>query len=434
MNNRTAGSKPASALFSVFTCLWIIVFLTEFVKGALLVTVLPVYMNDTLGLPAFTISLAFSLQYVGDNLLRSPTGWLAEHVGLRGTIAAGLLLSWAAVVVIAFSMTGVSLVVACALLGIGTAPIWPVVMSTISMEADLNGGTGAKMGSIQIATLAGTGAGPIVSNLLVGDSYQVVFWVLFGVMAAVTAAAFLLPRRMMAPLTPKNVRRSHSGYPFPKKVRRVVKRHTVRSVYSIRKVFRALTALKLTPLLYPAMFLQSFAIGILTPVISVYIRNELGMTPGQFNILLIVGGGVAVVGMIPAGRLVDKYGTRWFLHIGFLFAVIALCGIASTHAMTLVWCFILTAGVGFAMILPAWNTLLAELVPEKERGAIWGVFLTLQGLGTVLGPLAGGWTWDHLGPQAPFWASAISMALLLLIHAPMSRASRRRTRTVQPHG
>lgn len=430
MNEQGLGTKLPSKRFSVFGCLWIIVFLTEFVKGSLLVTVLPVYMNDTLGLPALTISLAFSLQYVGDNLLRSPTGWLAEHVGLRWTIVGGLLLSWAAVVVIAFSMTGVSLIVACTLLGIGTAPIWPVVMSTISMEADLNGGTGAKMGSIQIATLAGTGAGPIVSNLLVGDSYRVVFWVLLSVMAIVTAAALFLPRRMLAPLTPKLIRRSHSGFSFPKRVHRVLKRHTVRSVYSVRKVLRALSALKLTPLLYPAMFLQSFAIGILTPVISVYIRNELGMTPGQFNMLLIVGGGVAVAGMIPAGRLVDKFGTRWFLHIGFLLAVIALCGLASTHTMTLVWSFVLTAGVGFAMILPAWNTLLAELVPEKERGAIWGVFLTLQGLGTVIGPLAGGWTWDRFGPQAPFWASAISMGLLLLIHAPMSRTSRRGARTV----
>ncbi|WP_018975596.1 MFS transporter [Saccharibacillus kuerlensis] len=430
MNKRLIGSKPTSRLFSVFTCLWIIVFLTEFVKGALLVTVLPVYMNDTLGLPALTISLAFSLQYIGDNLLRSPTGWLAEHVGLRWTIVGGLLLSWAAVGVIAFSMTGVSLIAACTLLGIGTAPIWPVVMSTISIEAELNGGTGAKMGSIQIATLAGTGAGPLISNLLVGNSYQIVFWVLFSVMALVTAAALLLPLRMMTTLTPKVVRRSHSGFPFPKRIRRVVKRHTVRSVYSVRKVFRALQALKLTPLLYPAMFLQSFAIGILTPVISVYIRNELGMSPGQFNMLLIIGGGVAVVGMIPAGRLVDKFGTRWFLHIGFLLAVIALCGLASTHEMTFVWCFILTAGVGFAMILPAWNTLLAELVPEKERGAIWGVFLTLQGVGTVVGPLAGGWTWDTFGPQAPFWASAISMALLLIIHAPMAWSSRRRARAV----
>ncbi|WP_037289684.1 MFS transporter [Saccharibacillus sacchari] len=424
MNKRIEGAKSMPKLFSVFTCLWIIVFLVEFVKGALLVAVLPVYMHDTLRLSALTISLAFSLQYVGENLLRSPAGWMAEHVGLRGTITGGLLLSWAAVVVIAFSMTGPSLITACALLGIGTAPIWPVVMSTISMDAQQNGGTGSKMASIQIATLAGTGAGPVVSNLIIGDTYRVVFWVLLGVMAVVTAAAILLPRQMFTPLTPKLIRRPHAGFSFSKKVHRLVKRHTVRSAYSVRKVFRALTALKLTPLLYPAMFLQSFVIGILSPVISVYIRNELGMTPGQFNLLLIVGGGVAVVGMIPVGKLVDKFGTRWFLHIGFLLAVVALSGLASTHAMLMVWSFVLTAGLGFAMILPAWNTLLAELVPEKERGAIWGVFLTLQGLGTVIGPLAGGWTWDHIGPQAPFWASAISMVFLLLIHASMSRATR----------
>ncbi len=419
-------SKPK--FFSLFSCLFIIVFLTEFVKGALFVTVLPVYMNDALGLPALTISLAFSLQYVGENVLRSPAGWMAEHVGLRGTIAAGLLLSWAAVVVIAFSMTGPSLIVACTLLGIGTAPIWPVVMSTISMEAEATGDTGSRMGIIQIATLAGTGAGPLISNLLIGDSYRVIFWVLVFVMALVTSAALLLPRKMRS-VAPRLARRPRIDLSMPSRVRRVVKRRAIRSVYSVRKVIRALLALKLTPLLYPAMFLQSFAIGILSPVIAMYIRNELGMTAGQFNLLLIVGGGVAVVGLIPAGKLVDRFGTRWFLHIGFLMAVIALAGLASTHTMSLVWCFVLTAGVGFAMILPAWNTLLAQLVPEKERGAIWGVFLTLQGAGTVLGPLAGGWTWDHIGPQAPFWASAISMALLLVIHAPIAWSSRR-ARTV----
>ncbi|MDO3409338.1 MFS transporter [Saccharibacillus sp. CPCC 101409] len=419
MNNRLIGSEPKPKLFSVFACMWAIVFLTEFVKGALLVTVLPVYMHNSLGLSTFTVSLAFSLQYVGDNALRSPAGWLAEHVGLRRTVAAGLLISWAAVAVMAISMTSASLVIACALLGIGTAPIWPVVMSTISMESEASGGAGTKMGIIQIATLAGTGGGPLVANLIVGDSYRIVFWVLLGIMALVTAAALLLPGRMRWSV-PKIARRPHAHFSFPKRVRRVVKRRTVRSVYSVRKVFRALTALKLTPLLYPAMFLQTFAIGILTPVITVYVRNELGLTPGQFNVLLIVGGGVAVAGLIPAGRLVDKFGTRWFLHIGFLLAVIALAGFASTRAMPLVWCSVVIAGLGFAMILPAWNTLLAQLVPETERGAIWGVFLTLQGAGTVLGPLAGGWTWDSLGPQAPFWASASSMALLLLIHASMA--------------
>lgn len=69
-------------------------FLVEFVKGALIVSILPVYMGDVLHLSAFAIGLSFSLQYIGDNVFRSPAGWFIERVGFRLTMMLGLLLTF----------------------------------------------------------------------------------------------------------------------------------------------------------------------------------------------------------------------------------------------------------------------------------------------------------------------------------------------------
>ncbi|KHF36663.1 major facilitator superfamily transporter [Paenibacillus sp. P1XP2] len=67
-----AGAAAVKRLRSpFFVGLLIIIFLVEFMKGSLLVAVLPVYMKNSLGLSAHTIGIAFSLQYIGDNLFRS---------------------------------------------------------------------------------------------------------------------------------------------------------------------------------------------------------------------------------------------------------------------------------------------------------------------------------------------------------------------------
>jgi len=94
---------------------------------------------------------------------------------------------------------------------------------------------------------------------------------------------------------------------------------------------------------------------------------------------------------------------------------------ATTRILFWIWIFVVGIGLSYAMILPAWNSLLAKLVPTQERGMIWGLFLTLQGSGLVIGPLVSGKLWDSISPQAPFFVSASSMFILFCIHWIMIR-------------
>lgn len=412
----------------VFVCLWLLIFLVEFVKGGLLVTLLPVYMGHVLGLPAFAIGVAFALQYVGDNALRGPAGWLAERLGFRMIMSIGMILVLGAVFIMATEKSTGWLILACGVMGIGSAPLWPCVMSKITDLSHADGKYGTSMSIIEIASLGGAGLGPVTVNWISDTSYQSTLWMMLICMTVVLAIALCLPgRKESASIATVNnhsidqtndnntsLTENQLSEPNLSISRITVKQRLQQYIVLIR-------SLHIHPLLYPALFLQSFALGILTPIITLYVISQLGLTPAYFNGLLIAGGGVTALGLIPAGRLIDRWGSRYFLHIGFLLAGTALIGIASTTILAWIWIFVVCVGLSYAMILPAWNSLLANLVPAQERGMIWGLFLTLQGSGLVIGPLVSGKLWDIISPQAPFFVSASSMFILFGIHWIMIR-------------
>ncbi len=68
-------------------------------------------------------------------------------------------------------------------------------------------------------------------------------------------------------------------------------------------------------------------------------------------------------------------------------------------------------GVGYAFVLPAWNSILLRLLPADVRGAGLGVAMTIEGMGGIIGPLVGGLLWQWSNPSSPFYLSG---GLLLL--------------------
>src|SRR5690606_18480648 len=100
----------------------------------------------------------------------------------------------------------------------------------------------------------------------------------------------------------------------------------------------------------------------------------------------------------PSGKLVDRYGTRWLLHIGFLLGSAAIAMFALTTERTLVWIMVALIGFSYALIIPAWNAMIASYVPADSRALIWGFFLTIEGGGMVVGSILSGRLWDSFGP------------------------------------
>jgi MFS family permease len=358
-------------------------------------------MKTALGMSAFMIGLSFSLQYIGDNLFRSPLGWLIDKVGYRGGMLFGLVLAFLSVVLLAFAGRPFTAAAGCLLLGVGTSPLWPCVVTGVTEVAGERG-KASILSTVHIAWLTGTGTGPIVMNVLVRDDFALPFGIVVLCMGAAAVLAVFLPSRPRAPAAPSAAGKGAS-------LARVARR--------ISRYWREVRAsLAARRRLFPAMFLQTFALGLLTPVVTLYARDVMGLTGEQYSLYIVLCGGLTVGLLWPIGRLVDRYGGVRFLRFGFAGAACALLALPLVHAHAALFAVGMVIGLAYACVIPAWNALIAGTVPAQKRGAVWGVYLTINGMGMVIGPLVSGLLWDRLGPPAPFVASGCVLILLLFFH------------------
>lgn len=367
----------------------IVLGLMEFVRGALVFTLLPYYGQYAAGFSVGVIGTAISLHYVFDNLFRLPAGWMVDRFGGKWLVTAGLVISGLGVFLVYTHHNALFFIMGAALFGLGVSPAWPAVISgaVANMPAHQ---TGEALSKVFIAWLVGAGLGPVAVNFVIGKSYGVSFMLLFGVLtAAVVLTAVTL---------------SHSAdmaNPLPKAI---FLKELLRELFSLR-------------VLYPGMFVQTLSVGILTPIFAIYGREELGLTPSQLNYFLIGAGIFTVLLLVPAGKFADRLGVKWPLAGGFLGAAVSLLLFPMQKSVVLAMIVAIGVGISYSFILPAWNGLMAKVVSPEKRGTMWAVFMTIEGLGTAVGAYIGGKVWDVLGHWAPFYTSAFFLGTMAAFYA-----------------
>ena len=187
-----------------------------------------------------------------------------------------------------------------------------------------------------------------------------------------------------------------------------------------RTLQRVRSTLNVNPLVYPALFMQSFVIGLLSPVITLYTRTDLNISPNLYSLLLIAGGGITVVALLPVGKMVDRFGTKPFLNIGFNGGSKLVCFLCINIHSCRFWCCYAcrhqlchdSSGLEYFC---------CHADSQRRTGSDLGFFLTLQGSGMVVGPIVSGLLWDHISHPAPFIASALVMGGLFVVHFILAR-------------
>ncbi|MFK7696149.1 MFS transporter [Paenibacillus sp. HJGM_3] len=418
LNSIRAFWSKQKQLFTPFVLqLLVIMFLIEFVKGAILISILPVYMQSALSLSAVIIGWTLAVQYIGDNAFRGPIGWVIDKAGYRPVMLTGVALTFISVLMLVLFSHFAWLIVACALLGIGTSPLWPCVI-TGATESGGQEANGTMMSVIYMSWLTGVGLGPIVINFFVTDTYATAFRILLVLTGLSVIIAMFLPGQKGGGGY-RAVYQLWKARPSRGNARPLSERLEAWTADRIRRsrqyIAEVKASLHVSWVFYPALFLQTFAIGLLTPVLTIYARSVLELTPAQYSLFLVLGGGITVLFLIPVGKLVDRFGARKFVNAGLLVSSSALMLFTVSENVTTLFMMVTLLGCGFALIIPSWNALIASVIPKEKRGAVWGFFLTIEGSGTVLGPIVSGLLSDHIGYHAPFIASGIVILVMFVL-------------------
>lgn len=74
----------------------------------------------------------------------------------------------------------------------------------------------------------------------------------------------------------------------------------------------------------------------------------------------------------------------------------------------------------YAVASPAYFAFMQDLFPDKQRGSLTGIFLTIYDFGALAGPIIGFLVYDNVSAALPFIMSGalgVATVLALLVHA-----------------
>lgn len=373
--------------------LYISVFLMRFSFGLVLFT-LPLYLPRQ-EFSNFVVGIIAAAYPVTEIIAAPAIGVLVDRFGRRRWIYFGLTLSTLALFAFTLNTAVGYLVIVHAVQGLAAAMI---VVSTLTMVTDVStaANRGREMGIYDFANLGGYVVGISVAGLFVRTNLIVAPFYFGSTLAAVGAIfAYLRVREK--------------------------KTHVLRSALSPVQTLRLLLTDKRAAAMFPIWLSVTTFIGM-----ALTFGPRFGPSP-LFTSFFIAGVVLVLAFSQPFfGHLSDRYGRDRLMMLG----MVSLIGLFATvitllrHRLDLMYAapFLVVFGVGSFAFAPAALASLGDLAPERGRGTTMGIYSVVISLGTVIGPLLGGYLLDRYGLSSLFYAGIIiliaAMTFAILIVGP----------------
>jgi len=120
----------------------------------------------------------------------------------------------------------------------------------------------------------------------------------------------------------------------------------------------------------------------------------------------------------PLGSLSDRLGRKKLMLTGWLVYGLVYLGLAISRTGGQVWALFGLYGIYYALTEGTAKALVADLVPQEQRGTAYGYFNAAIGITALPASLIAGGLWQWVDPAAPFFFGA-TMALIagVLLHS-----------------
>lgn len=313
-------------------------------------------------------------------------GWLGDRYGRKAMLIRALFGFAFSSILMAFAQTVEQLFILRLIQG-GVSGFIAATLA-IAATATPREHMGYAMGVLQTSLTTGMIIGPFVGGLLADQiGYRNIFFVTggFGLMAG--ALVFWLVQEK----DPSRDKRWVGGW-----------------ISNFRFVFTSPALLTI----FAGSVVVQFAIMSIQPVLSLFVE---ALRPGSEHLATIAGGVFAVAGLASLisspfwGKSGDRIGYKRVLSITLLGGGITCFPQAFVSRIYQLFLLRFVHGLFGGGILPALNTLTTLNVPEERRGGVLGIARSGLLIGSVLGPISGGYLAASLGIRSVFIIAGILM-------------------------
>lgn len=358
----------------------------------MIINLLPLFLTNVLGASTGIIGLIEGAAETTAGLLKLISGWLSDRLGQRkwltvlgyslSTLAKPLLFfagSWGAVLAVR--------VVDRIGKGIRTAPRDALVADSIAPEQ-----RGVAFGLHRAGDTAGATLG--LSGALL------TIWLVQGNTALLTPTMFrLLVVISSLPALLAVIVLILGARDMPVTTRRALPRLAFGDFDRPFKLFM--------------LSIGIFTLGNSSDAFIVLRAQERGLSLVGILGMLISFNLIYTVVSIPAGAWSDRIGRRRVVLVGWLLYALVYVGLALADSGIQVWLWMTIYGVFYGLTNGTIRALVADLVPEDQRGTAYGIYDAGVALMALPASVVAGIVWQGIGvwpgfgPRAPFFLGAL---------------------------
>jgi len=167
-----------------------------------------------------------------------------------------------------------------------------------------------------------------------------------------------------------------------------------------------------------AYFLMFCGFGLFTSFLPTWLETSVGVSGYEIALLFAIGGSANVLASPLAGRISDELGRKplvvWScIALAFLIAVAPVLISGFTVAAVLFFLAMITVGIRISPL----QSLLTALVPDRDRGLLMGLAMSVGQGGFGIGSLFASATYAGLGYASNALAGAVAMVVMAgLVH------------------
>jgi len=356
------------------------------------------YLKHNLGADMVAIGLLSTIASSENLLFQLPGGILADKYGRRRIIILGTALRIVPPIIYLFARHWTHTIPA--LLISGSASIYMPAFNAIIADSLPENERGAGYGAYRTITSIPWTVSPLIGGYVMD---------LYGYEAGI--------RLFMYIAIVVNIIVTYSRYRMLRETLDIDEGGEARSRSSvgIRDSFMSLFSMsRSVKTMVVVAFLGSFGMQMVMNFLSVYAGDVLMFSNTQIGLVSTTGGLISMVLAMPGGMLADRFGRKPMILLSRVVSPLSYLGVTMVSSFQQYYSIMAVNSIGNALGGggmyaggPAWNALLADLVPRDRLATVMGTIGTLSGLMAIPSPVIGGWMWDEYSPKMPFYASVV---------------------------